>query len=226
VSYFPQDLDFALAGSTPSPIPTANTSEVQSFIVGRPITGLAGPYVPWLDAMLDVQNVTADQAAREVLPNIRQSIAGLGSQVDSAAWVAGGHVHVVFRPNAPHPAIGYATTVRDALLEGGRSLGANPRIILHRYRVDMPELHDDLYVYPTPTAAAAPTPSGPAPVHAPPPAGPVSTMLGPGAQLGSPAMIAAAVGGVVVLGGVGYYFSRRRVQMRANRIRRNRRRTR
>lgn len=212
-------MSYALSGTAPSPIPSANTPASRDFEVGSYVMGLLGPGVPWLDANLIVRNVTADQAARQVLDNIRSTLTVSGATVDEVRWVEGGYVHARWRPNSARPAVEYATSVRDALLRGALTLSPRSQIIMTRFRVDMPTGRTNLYVYPigAPPAPPAPTPGA---IAAPSVDAPTPSEE---ADSGNTVVIGvAAVGILAMLGGVGYYLSKSKRAV----VRRNRRRSR
>jgi hypothetical protein len=213
-------MSYALSGSTPSPIPSANTPEAVGFEVGSSVWGWLGPGVPWLDANLIVRNVTADQAARQVRDVVRSALTTTGATVDDVRWVEGGFVHVRWRPNSVRPAVAYATSVRDTLLQAAQErLGARSQIVMTRFRVDMPTGQTNLYVYPD-----APPPPPPPPIPGSIPA-PSTTDAPPGDEDSSSGIVVAvaAVGVLAMLGGVGYYLSTRRpASVRRNRRRRHR----
>lgn len=209
-------MSYALSGTAPSPIPSANTPDARDFEVGSYAMGLLGPGVPWLDANLIVRNVTADQAARQVLDNIRSTLTVSGATVDEVRWVEGGYVHARWRPNSARPAVEYATSVRDALLRGALALSPRSQIIMTRFRVDMPTGRTNLYVYPI---GAPPPPPPPEPGTI---AAPSTNTLAPAEESsGNSAVIGvAAIGILTMLGGVGYYLSKRSKTVRRNRRRR------
>lgn len=214
-------MSYALSGSTPSPIPSANTPDARDFEVGAYVMGLLGPGVPWLDANLIVRNVTADQAARQVRDVIRSALTTTGATVDDVRWVEGGFVHARWRPNSTRPAVEYATSVRDALLQAAQALGPRSQIIMPRFRVDMPTGRTNLYVYPI---GAAPPPPAPIPGAIPAPSSEASPPSeSDESDTGSINVVVgvAAMSVLVVLGGVGYYLSQRK-PVRRNRRRRRR----
>jgi hypothetical protein len=211
---------YALAGTAPSPIPSLNTSEVRGFTVGSYVMGLLGPSVPWLDANLIVRNITADQAARSVADTVRSALTVTGATVDDVRWVEGGYLHVRWRPNSERPAIDYATSVRDTLLRAALDLSPRSQIIMTRFRVDMPTGRTNLYVYPI---GAPPPPPAPLPGTLPPPSADVPPPPESGGSSGALVGVA-AIGVLAVLGGVGYYLSRRNKTVRKNRRRSRRRR--
>jgi len=220
-----------LQGSDPDPIPPANTPDMSTFTVGSYVLGFGYAEIPWLDAQLTVQGVTADQAAREVIPNITASLQQAGAQVQDAGWVAGGYVHVTFRPTSEHPAIDYATTVRDALFNGGHALGPNVQIIMPRYRINMPAGRENLYAYPTgslpvSSSDASTAPSAPSSDDSSGNGKAVATTSGGGSllqEVESPTgMFAMGVAGVALLGVVGAALAWRRSRLRQNRLRQNR----
>jgi hypothetical protein len=194
-----------------------NTPDVRDFTVGSYVMGLLGPSIPWLDANLIVRNVTADQAARNVRDIIRSTLTVSGATVDDVSWVEGGYVHVRWRPNSERPAIEYATSVRDALLQAALALSSRSQIIMTRFRVDMPTGRTNLYVYPI---GAPPAP--PAPVPGAMPAPSVDALVPSEAAGDSNGVVVAvaAVGVLAMLGGAGYYLSRRKAVVRKNRRRR------
>jgi hypothetical protein len=193
-----------------------NTADARDFAVGSYVMGLLGPGVPWLDANLIVRNVTADQSARQVQDIIRSALTTTGATVDSVRWVEGGFAHARWRPNSSRPAVEYATSIRDALLQAALTLSPRSQIVMTRFRVDMPTGRTNLYVYPI-GAPPPPPPPIPGAILAPsadaPPPPPVDS--GNGAVIGI-----AAVGVLVMLGGVGYYLSKRKTTVRRNRRRR------
>lgn len=211
----------ALSGSTPNPIPTANTSDAAAFTVGSyvyapPLAAL----VPWLDTNLAVRNINLEQAALNVPDLVRATLTALGASVSDARWVAGGYLYTRWRPSQSQPAVQYATAVRDALLQAALRISPQSQIIMRRFRVTMPTGRQDIYVYPT---GAVPPP--------PPPIAGTRSSEGPlptEAQSASSidwGMVAAGIGGAtVLLGGVGFVLYRRSRQQQVKSNRRSRRR--
>ena len=200
----------ALAGSTPSPIPTSNTEEVRGLAVGVTRIGPGYAEVPWLDANLIVRNVTPAQADA-ALTAARLTFSNNGT-VDEVRWTSGGFIHVRWRPNSEQPAVDYATRIRDQLLRASVNLvGPRAQIVMMRYRIDMPALRDDIYVYPV-----GPVPPPPA---APPGAPPDTVGVTPPSLLSSPAIMSVAAVIAVGLVGTAIYVSRSK-SVRKNRRRR------
>jgi len=218
----------ALAGTTPSPIPSGNTATVQSFTVGSgvPAMGLLGPHVtvPWLDANLVVRNVNREQAALGVIDNVRSALTATSNVVDDIRWVAGGYVYARWRPLSSQPAVQYATMVRDALLQSAQRISPQSQIVMTRFRVNMP-MGTNLYVYPTGTVPPPP----PMPTGAPP----VTSSSGPpppesegaaAAAMTTALAVTGVVGVVAIVGGLGFFLYRRRQgEMQQNRRSRRRR---
>lgn len=210
----------ALAGSVPNPIPTANTPEVQSMTVGSYRLGVGYAVWPWLDAMLSVRNVSAEQSALAARDNVRETLTAAGNAVDDVSWVPGGFIHARWRPNGEQPAVAYATSTRDALLRGAQRLSPQSQIFFNRLRVNMPAGRTDLYVYPTGTVP-------------PPPPGPSIGVSSQGAPPSEDAsggastalVVAGVVGGTALAAGLGFFFYQRRRQMSSNTRRRRARRS-
>ena len=201
----------ALAGSTPSPIPTSNTEEVRGLAVGVTRIGPGYAEVPWLDAQFVARNVTPAQAntARDAV--VRLTLRNNGT-VDDVRWTPGGEIYARWRPNSEQPAVSYATRIRDQLLQASTSLlGPRSQIIMQRYRVVMPALRTDLYVYPV-GEVPDPPPLSARPPDAPPPDAPPTSLLGNRTIM----IVAGAI--AVTLLGAGVYLSSRPV--RKNRRRR------
>ena len=169
------------------------------------------PYgtVPWLDASLVVRNVTPDQTD-SALSAARSTLANFGT-VSDARWTPDGLIYVRWRPNSEHPAIDHATRIRDQLLRASTSfVGPRSQIIMTRYRVNMPDLREDVYVYPV------------GPVPAPPAPRPESreelvegTSVALPSALGSPAVMGAAAFVAVSLAAAAIYISRSKVDRRS-----------
>jgi len=207
-------MSYALSGSTPVPVPTTNTPEVLGLSIGVMRLGVGYGMTPWLDANLVVRNVTPAQAnaARDIA---RSVLTTSGATVDDVRWVAGGFLHARWQPTAERPAVEYATQVRDALLRASVELSPRSQIIMVRYRIDMPALRDDIYVYPV----------GPVPPPPPAPAGAPPDTVGvtPPSLLSSPAIMGTAAVIAVGLIGAAIYVSRApRVRKNRNRRRRSR----
>lgn len=208
-------MSYALSGSTPVPVPTTNTDEVRSLSVGVTRLGVGYGSVPWLDANLIVRNVTPAQAD-DALTAARLTFSNNGT-VDEARWTSGGFIHVRWRPNSEQPAVDYATRIRDQLLRASVNLvGPRSQIVMMRYRIDMPALRDDIYVYPV-----GPVPPPPA---APPGAPPDTVgVTPPSSLLSSPAIMGTAAVVAIGLVGTAIYVSRApRVRKNRNRRRRSR----
>lgn len=198
-----------------------NTAGVRETSVGNGWTD------PWLDADLEVQNISAVDAPR-VPREVRQALLDSGASVDSVAWDARGKVHVMWKPNATFNAVDYANIAKRIFANaawartGGTPFGSSARIIMPRYRINN-RLSAAQYVYPTsdslpasaPLIARLPTPSETA---TPPPPPTSATTAVASTLTSSPVIMGAAA--VVALGLVGtaVYVSR------ASRVRRNRKR--
>jgi len=137
--------------------------------------------------------------------------------VDEARWTSGGFIHVRWRPNSEQPAVDYATRIRDQLLRASVNLvGPRSQIVMMRYRIDMPALRDDIYVYPT---GAVPPPPPPLPGAPPDTVG----VTPPSSLLSSPAIMGTAAVVAIGLVGTAIYVSRApRVRKNRNRRRRSR----
>jgi hypothetical protein len=180
---------------------------------------------PWLDADLEVQNVSATDAPR-VPREVRQVLIDSGAQVDSVAWDARGKVHVMWKPNATYNAVDYANIAKRIFAQatwarlGGTPFGSSARIIMPRYRINN-RLSAVQYVYPTTAALPSSAPSiarlpTPAEVSTPPAVTP--TVASPSSFLGSPMIMGGAALVAVGLVGAAVYVSRSKV--RKNRRRR------
>jgi len=209
-------MSYALSGETPVSIPTANTTEVQGLSVGvtRLGVGLYG-FVPALDANLVVRNITPEQAetAKAI---VRSTLSSMGTVLD-VRWVTGGFLYARWRPTSERPAVAYATSIRDALLRASLEISPRSQIILRRYRIIMPPLRDDVYVYPV------------GPVPDPPPR---TSPQDPPDTVGltpptSPLIIGSAAVVAIGLVGAAVYVSQRTARSLAysprGRVRRNRR---
>jgi hypothetical protein len=134
-----------------------NTPAVRGTTVGNGLTD------PWLDADLEVQNVSAADAPR-IPREVRQALLDSGASVDSAAWDSRGKVHISWKPNATYNAVDYANIAKRIVAQatwarlGGSSFGRSARVIMPRYRINN-RLSAAQYVYPTsdPIVASAPS---------------------------------------------------------------------
>jgi len=216
----------ALAGTTPSPVPSVNNSDVNAFVVGSYVymPPLAAT-VPWLDATLSVVNITEEQAALSVLDNVRNTLTALGNSVDDVRWVTGGYVYAKWRPNANAPAISYATQLRDALLQGALRISPQSQIIMRRFRVNMPMGRTDLYVYPTGSVPPPPAPPAGVAVQSSTGAQPSEQTAAAAATMQTVLVASGVAAGALLLGGVAFYFYRRRA-VTSNRSKKNGRRRR
>lgn len=197
-----------------------NTTAVREATVG------GGLLDPWLDADLEVQNVSAADAPR-VPREVRQVLLDSGAQVDSAAWDARGKVHVMWKPNATYNAVDYANIAKRIFAQatwarlGGTPFGSNARIVMPRYRINN-RLSAAQYVYPT---ADALPPSAPSIARLPTPAEvstpPVVTPTPASVWWNSPVIMGGAAIVAVGLVGAAIYVSRKPV--RRNRRRRRHR---
>ena len=214
-------MSYSLAGSTPNPVPMANTSDAASFTTGSyvyapPLAAL----VPWLDANLAVRNINLEQSALNVPDLVRATLTALGASVSDARWVAGGYLYTRWRPSASQPAVQYATAVRDALLQAALRISPQSQIIMRRFRVNMPTGRQDIYVYPTGTVPPPPPPvAGTRSSDGPPPTEAQSVS---GIDTG---LVVAGVAGaaVIVAAGIGFVMYRKKQQMKSNRRSRRRR---
>lgn len=149
-------MSYALSGNIPNPIPEINTRAAEGARVGA----IVGTGYPWLDANLRVFGVSQQQstAAADIA---RAILSSSGANVLEAQWVAGGTIHVRWKPSTREmSAVTYATELRDALLRAARErLGPNAQIILDRFRIEMPSGQDDLFVYPQAAGVALTTPT-------------------------------------------------------------------
>lgn len=212
----------ALSGSTPNPVPTANTADAASFTVGSYV--YAPPLAaiePWLDANLAVRNVNLEQSALNVPDLVRRTLEAMGASVSDVRWVAGGYLYTRWRPSASQPAVQYATAVRDSLLQAAQRISPQSQIIMRRFRVNMPTGRQDIYVYPTGTVPPAPPPiSGTRSSE-----GPLPTEAQSASGLDWGLVAAGLAGATALIGGVGFVFYRRsrQQQMKSNRRGRRRR---
>lgn len=200
-----------------------NTAEVRATSVGNGWTD------PWLDADLEVRNISSADAPR-VPREVRQALLDSGASVDSVAWDARGKVHVQWKPNATFNAVEYANIAKRIFANaawartGGGSFGRDARVIMPRYRINN-RLSAAQYVYPTadpvpasaPLVARLPTPDETA---TRPPASSEVTNEAAAFSLASPMIMGAAALVAIGLVGAAVYVSRRSV--RRNRRRRHR----
>lgn len=204
-----------LGGTTPSPVPSVNTPDTLAFTVGDLAWGVGYATVPSLDAALEVQNVTPDQATR-ALQVVRETLLATGATVDRVEWGSGsirGRIYARWKPSSARNAVTYANTVARALVNAAHTVfGPTAAIIMRRYRVDMPLGREDRYVYPEVSAATA--------AIDPPGAQPEKVLAQQTGATGEALIlpVAGGVGAVLLLAG-GVYAYRRRA-MRANRRRR------
>lgn len=210
-------MSYALSGDTPASIPATNTVAVQGLSVGVMRLGVGYGFVPSLDANLVVRNITPGQA--EVAKAIVLStLASTGAVVEEVKWVAGGFLYARWKPSSERPAVAYATTVRDALLRASLEISPRSQIIMTRYRIVMPALRDNVYVYPV-----GPVPEPPPRVSAQEP--PDTVGLTPPT---SPLIIGTAAVAAIGLVGAAVYVAQRNARTLAyrprGRVRRNRRR--
>jgi hypothetical protein len=184
-------VSYALSGNTPNPIPETNTEAALAARVGV----IEGSGFPWLDADLTVSGVSPRQSAAAA-DIARAVLSSSGATVTEARWVAGGKIHVRWKPSArEQSAVAYATQIRDSLKRVAREqLGPDSRIRLSYFRIEMPAGQDDLFIYPA---------SGDED-------GAASWM--------TPTIIGVGVLGLLGLGAATFYFAR----MRKNRRRRRR----
>lgn len=203
----------------------SNTDEVRATYVGNGWTD------PWLDAGLEVRNISAADAPR-VPREVRQTLLDSGASVDSVGWDPRGRVHVRWKPNATFNAVEYANIAKRIFANaawvrtGGASFGRDARVVMPRYRINN-RLSAAQYVYPTgdplpasaPTVARLPTPdetfTRPPASSAPPP-----TETTGGTDWASPVIMGTAALVAFGLAGAAVYVSQSRV--RRNRRRRRR----
>lgn len=210
-------MSYALSGDTPVSIPPTNTTAVQGLSVGVVRLGVGYGFVPALDANLVVRNVTPEQA--EVAKAIvRSTLVSTGATVEEVKWVTGGFLYARWKPTSERPAVSYATSIRDALLRASLELSPRSQIIMTRYRVNMPALRENLYVYPV-----GPVPEPPPRTSAQEP--PDTVGLTPPT---SPLIIGGAAVAAIGLLGAAVYVAQRNARTLAyrprGRVRRNRRR--
>ncbi len=201
-----------------------NTPAVRGTTVGNGLTD------PWLDADLEVQNVSAADAPR-IPREVRQALLDSGASVDSAAWDSRGKVHVEWKPNATYNAVDYANIAKRIVAQatwarlGGSSFGRSARVIMPRYRINN-RLSAAQYVYPTsdpivasaPSIARLPTPAESA--TPPPAAASVAPVTTETSSLASPMIMGAAALISLGLVGVAVYMSRSKVRKNRRRSRR------
>lgn len=213
----------ALSGSTPSPIPSANNADAQSFIVGSFVYAppLAAE-IPYLDANLAVVNVTLEQSALNVPDVVRSALLASGASVSDARWVTGGYFYVKWRPGANAPAIMYATQLRDALLRAALQISPQSQIIMRRFRVNMPMGRTDIYVYPTGSVPPPPAPPAGVQVQSSSGAPPSEQTSASSDTMQTALIVGGSIAGVFLLGGVGFYFYRRNQAPVSNRGRKRR----
>jgi hypothetical protein len=200
-----------------------NTPAVRGTTVGNGLTD------PWLDADLEVQNVSAADAPR-IPREVRQALLDSGASVDSAAWDSRGKVHISWKPNATYNAVDYANIAKRIVAQatwarlGGSSFGRSARVIMPRYRINN-RLSAAQYVYPTsdPIVASAPSIARlPIPEESGTPPAPVVAPTTPSAtasSFASPMIMGATALVSLGLVGAAVYMSRRKA-VRKNRRRR------
>ena len=134
-----------------------NTPSVRGTTVGNGLTD------PWLDADLEVQNVSAADAPR-IPREVRQALLDSGASVDSAAWDSRGKVHISWKPNATYNAVDYANIAKRIVAQatrarlGGSSFGRSARVIMPRYRINnRPSAAQHVYPTSDPIVASAPS---------------------------------------------------------------------
>lgn len=213
-------MSYAIAGLGQADL---NTPSVRETTVSNGWTD------PWLDADLEVQNVSSADAPR-IPREVRQALLDSGASVDSAAWDSRGKVHVSWKPNATYNAVDYANIAKRIFAQatwarlGGSSFGRSARVIMPRYRINN-RLSAAQYVYPTsaPLVASAPSIARlPTPEESstpPPPAAP--TVPSATSSLASPMIMGAAALVSIGLVGAAVYVSQRKA-VRKNRRRRRR----
>jgi hypothetical protein len=214
-------MSYAVAGLGQADL---NTPSVRGTMVGNGLTD------PWLDADLEVQNVSSVDAPR-IPREVRQILLDSGASVESAGWDSRGKVHVEWKPNATYNAVDYANIAKRLFAMatwarlGGAPFSRSARVVMPRYRINN-RLSAAQYVYPTsdpivasaPSIARLPTPAESA---TPPPAAtivaPVTTET---SSLASPMIMGAAALISLGLVGVAVYMSRSKVRKNRRRSRR------